>query len=243
LVACDDAPPLDVHTTPCIKVEDINFYAATVNTTLGTDDVIMAETNYGDIEVSEDIFEYTVLDVYSHLCFEVTNNKIQEFASARLRDLNEPEPQTVEIEVEVPVIEYVDREVEVEVEVPTYTILATMPEIFQQDLPGIIPITESLAWIYFPLEADNDMPAFQDGDFLILTYIFNERTLLSNQVWKASLTHYRSGIALATFTAEEVYQNISDDTLVEYITRRLEYDDWDEDLQQMYDYLYPEVVE
>ena len=57
MAGCGETAPPPVKTTPCLEVSDVTFYASTVDGILGTKDVIMLETPYGDIEVKESVYE------------------------------------------------------------------------------------------------------------------------------------------------------------------------------------------
>jgi hypothetical protein len=198
LVGCEAAPIIleDIETTPCIEVEDLSFYASTQTTTLGTKDVIMVETQYGDIEIDEEIYDYTVLDIYSHLCFNVTNNEIQSFKSTRQRDLAIPEPPT--IYVDVPVIEYVDVEVEVIVEVEVEVEVPVEVVIHTHDLIDPDEWVASNHDIYYYFLAEGVIHLVYTNltsetlDMYLFTIIYDSNLVFSDQAVVSTLTHYTS---------------------------------------------------
>jgi len=236
LTACEEPeveePPQEEYQTLCIAQDNFLFYESTIETMLGNKDVHMMITPHGDVEIPTGIYEDAIDWEYQALCYRTLNGIAETYLSARKAE-TKPEP----------IIEVITETVEVikEVEVYTHAVVETMPELFVQDAPGAIYLDTNLAWIYFPIRNNNiEGEEFQEGDFLLITYVANIRTFQPNQLWKASATHYRLGIALKTVTTPEEYITIGDNTLEEYITGVFENPSNLESVYtELYEFLYP----
>jgi hypothetical protein len=212
-----------VFGAPCVSVDDVDFYASTKTTTLGTKDVIMLETNFGDIEIDNDIYINTELNVYSHLCINTEDAVAVSFKSARLLDINVPEPPTVYVDVpvieyvdkEVIVTEYVDVEVEVVVEVPVYTHDLIDPDVWvaMDHAVYYYQVQEGIVHLVYT-KADY---AFELKEMFILTIIFDENLVFSDQVMIASMTQYVMGIFNGAVGIDADYVDTEFATMTEYI--------------------------
>ncbi len=231
MAGCDTAP-LPVRETHCLEVSDVTFYASTVDGILGTKEIVMLSSPFGDVEVKESIYEKAVLDVYSHVCINVEDNVAISFASGRLIDLAIPEPPTVEVEVEVPVIEYV--EVEVEVPVIEYVdreVIVEVEVIVQTH--GVIDPDLWIAMnqdVYFYYIQENVIHLVYTGedDMYVISVLFQPSFSFSDKVMVASIVHMEVGIYAGVKIIDTEFLVTNFDSLEDFIDDFILTNDYDD---------------
>lgn len=235
LTSCEPLPP--IVDERCMDYTTYEFYQIERDTALGTQDQWILKTPHGDIEISDKTYEGAMNYEYSEICYERSDAKATTYLFTKKAVDIKPEPEVIYEEVEV--------EVQIEVPVPTVSILKDTPEAFTQTIPAVLYPFEDVAWVIFPLldeyvsgvEPDPldetvmipwTSENFEEGDYVIITYVYDDNILSTDNVWRAQLSHYRNGIILNTYTEEENFVAVEEGSLEEYIQNI--FDGYPEDL-------------
>jgi len=233
LSGCTIGKNTDVELDPvedgvCVDISQVSFYASTVKTAVGTKDIVMMETNFGDIEVTQKTYEYTELDVYSHLCFDIIDNVATEFVSARLKDLAIPEPVTIYEDV----IEYVDVPGEtIYVDVPGPTEYIEVPVEYVEVVVHTHDLIDPEVWVaidhevyyYYVQEGlvhlvyTKTNTTEQLFDMYLITISFDPNLVFSDQAMVSSLTYFTADGVVGSEKYSEGYIDTEFSTMPLYI--------------------------
>lgn len=252
LSACGEfAPIVDER---CIGHESYSFYQIESPNALGImQDQWVLETNDGTIEIPNKVYEGAMDYEYSEICYEREDSDATVYLYTKKSDSIVPEPTIV--------IEYVDREVIITVTEIIFTsnIIPTLS--FEGSLPWTAEVIEEVAWIglriveedLYDFTGGNEeegfriLPEFEEKDTLIIVWLYDNNILTNDTIWKAQIMHFRSGILINSYLADEVWVSTTssslNDAVTEFLIEHTEDGDRPEDIQDAYNLLYPEVIE